>query len=731
MPKELIRVRDRFYILSTSGRIDDRTRVLKQGDTFAVFDRFGDIDSLRQRELGIYHKDTRFLSRLALRLGNQRPSLLSSTIREDNALMAVDLTNFDVRQGDQVVIPRGTIHIFRSKILWEATCYDRLYIHNYGRSKVDLPIVVEFDADYADLFEVRGMERARRGRRGPVQINGNALRFSYEGLDGKLRRTSIVFDPPPAKLLESRAHYEVGLGPGAHATYSFAIKCEPEDNISGSTQAGQPASGFDYDGAAEKVIVTLRSAKADEPEVFTVNEQFNDWLNRSIADLHMMRTETPYGPYPYAGVPWFSTAFGRDGIITALECLWFNPGIARGVLSYLAATQAEKENAIQDAQPGKILHEARGGEMATLGEVPFGHYYGSIDATPLFVMLAGAYHDRTGDLGFIQSIWPHLKRALTWIEKFGDVDGDGFTEYARFSPSGLLNQGWKDSQDAIFHKDGTLAEGPIALCEVQAYVYAAKLAAAGLARNLGDEAFGKDLARQAEMLRQRFEETFWCEELSTYALALDGKKQLCRIRTSNAGHCLFAGIANPERARRVAYTLTNERSFSGWGVRTVAEGEARYNPMSYHNGTVWPHDNALVAAGFARYGLKREAAKILAGLFDASIFFELHRLPELFCGFHRRPGESPTLYPVSCSPQTWASCAVFLLLKTCLGLKINGAERKVTFTDPYLPEFLPELKMKELRVGDATVDLSLARHESDVGINVIRRRGRVGVVVVK
>ncbi len=306
MPKELIRVRDRFYILSTSGRIDDRTRVLKQGDTFAVFDRVGDIDSLRQPELGIYHKDTRFLSRLALRLGNQRPSLLSSTIREDNALMAADLTNFDVRHGDEVVIPRGTIHIFRSKILWEATCYDRLYIHNYGRSKVDLPIVVEFDADYADLFEVRGMERARRGCRGPVRINGNALKFSYEGLDGKLRRTSIIFDPPPAKLLESRAHYEVWLGPGAHAIYSFAIKCEPEDNVPCSTQAGQPASGFDYDGAAEKVIVTLRSAKADEPEVFTVNEQFNDWLNRSIADLHMMRTETPYGPYPYAGVPWFS-----------------------------------------------------------------------------------------------------------------------------------------------------------------------------------------------------------------------------------------------------------------------------------------------------------------------------------------------------------------------------------------------------------------------------------------
>ena len=734
MAEELVKIQEDFYILSTSARIDDRTRVLKHGDMFAVFDRFGDMELSGPAELGVYHQDTRFLSRLVLRLQGLRPLLLSSTIKDDNASLAVDLMNPDLTLPGELVIPRGTVHIGRSKILWDSTCYERLRVHNYGHAAVDLVLSIEFDADFADIFEVRGTRRAKRGQRFQTQVTADTLVLSYEGLDGHLRRTRIKFDPAPLELGGFGAKYQMKLGPRDEATYQCSIICEPDarEEIAIHTEDKPPIERPQrYEEAAVRASMAFDAALAEEPDIFTSNEQFNDWLKRSLVDLHMMRTNTPYGPYPYAGVPWFSTVFGRDGIITALEHLWFNPNVARGVLTYLATTQADHENAEQDAQPGKIIHERRGGEMAVLNEVPFGRYYGSIDATPLFVMLAGAYHDRTGDLGFIQSIWPHLKRALTWIEKFGDVDGDGFTEYARFSPSGLLNQGWKDSQDAIFHKDGTLAEGPIALCEVQAYVYAAKLAAAGLARNLGDEAFGKDLARQAEMLRQRFEETFWCEELSTYALALDGKKQLCRIRTSNAGHCLFAGIANPERARRVAYTLTNERSFSGWGVRTVAEGEARYNPMSYHNGTVWPHDNALVAAGFARYGLKREAAKILAGLFDASIFFELHRLPELFCGFHRRPGESPTLYPVSCSPQTWASCAVFLLLKTCLGLKINGAERKVTFTDPYLPEFLPELKMKELRVGDATVDLSLARHESDVGINVIRRRGRVGVVVVK
>src|SRR6266487_1030744 len=732
MPKELIRVRDRFYILSTSGRIDDRTRVLKQGDTFAVFDRVGDIDSLRQPELGIYHKDTRFLSRLALRLGNQRPSLLSSTIREDNALMAADLTNFDVRHGDEVVIPRGTIHIFRSKILWEATCYDRLYIHNYGRSKVDLPIVVEFDADYADLFEVRGMERARRGCRGPVRINGNALKFSYEGLDGKLRRTSIIFDPPPAKLLESRAHYEVWLGPGAHAIYSFAIKCEPEDNVPCSTQAGQPASGFDYDGAAEKVIVTLRSAKADEPEVFTVNEQFNDWLNRSLADLHMMRTETPYGPYPYAGVPWFSTVFGRDGIITALQCLWFDPSVAGGVLAYLAATQADAHNPKQDAEPGKVIHEIRADEMATLGEVPFKRYYGSIDATPLFIMLAGAYYRRTGDRAFAESIWPNIERALGWIAHYGDSDGDGFVEYARKAKHGLIHQGWKDSHDAVFHRDGAPAEGPIALCEVQGYVYAAKTAASELARIFGDAPRARELSKQAEALRGRFQKAFWCDDISTYALALDGSKQPCRVRTSNAGHCLFAGVATAEHARTVATTLSNETSFSGWGIRTVASSEARYNPMSYHNGSVWPHDNALVAAGFARYGLKESAAMLLAGLLDASLFFDLHRLPELFCGFPRRLGESPTLYPVACNPQAWASGAVFLLLEACLGLSVSAPEQKLVFSKPVLPAFLPKVSIRDLKVGDARVDLLLTRHdEGDVGVNVLRRNGALEVLIFK
>jgi len=725
MAREVIRVRNAFYIRSSSSRIDVRTLVLKQGGTFGVFDRFGDIDTFGTGELGMYYQDTRFLSRLTLKLGKDRPLLLSSTVREDNAVLAVDSTNPDVFRNGETVVPRGTVHIFRSKILWKRTCQERLRIHNYGRAAMDFSFSIEFDADFADIFELRGTMRERRGRRLETKIAQDEVVLAYEGLDARLRRTRIVFEPPPTRLSESAANYQIRLEPGEDASYRWVIACEADADSRGPIK---PC----YQKVVQEAASATESEHARQPLVFTSNEQFNDWLNRSLADLEMMRTETPYGPYPYAGVPWFSTEFGRDGIITALQCMWFDPSLARGVLAYLAATQAETENLEQDAQPGKILHETRAGEMAVLGETPFKRYYGTIDATPLFIMLAGAYYRRTGDRAFVESIWPNVERALSWIDRYGDIDRDGFVEYTRKSKLGLINQGWKDSHDAVFHADGTSAEGPIALCEVQGYVYAAKLAAAELAKLFGNDARARDLSKQAKTLLRRFEESFWCDELSTYALALDGRKKPCRVRTSNAGHCLFAGIASAEHARRVAATLTHETSFSGWGIRTVATSEARYNPMSYHNGSVWPHDNSLIAAGFARYDLKESAAIVLAGLLDASLFFDLHRLPELFCGFPRRPGEAPTLYPVACAPQSWASAAVFLLLQACLGLTVSASERRLTFSKPILPRFLQQVTIRGLKVGDGRADLLLTRHdEGDVGVNVLRREGALDVVVLK
>ena len=730
---EVIRVQDQYYILSTSARVDDRTLVLKHGDAFSLVDRFGDIDAVSRPELGLYFHDTRFLSRMALRLEGARPLLLSSTIKKDNSALTVDLTNADLERDGTVIVPRGTVHIFRSSVLWDAVYYHRLRFHNYGRSPVSLSFVIDLAADYADLFEVRGMRRERRGEALPVEVLGNELVFAYEGLDGRRRRTRIVLDPQPESTIGSRLTFRAELDPGSDATYALSACCEVDDlpgSACASVRAGGRGTPITYDEACGRAAKRL-APREDRPAVVTMNWQFNDWLNRSLADLEMMRTDTIHGPYPYAGVPWFSTAFGRDAIITALECLWFDPGIAKGVLSYLAATQSNEDDPVRDAQPGKILHETRAGEMAALGEVPFACYYGSVDATPLFVVLAGKYYERTGDREFLESLWPHVDRALQWMDRSVDENGDGFVVYARRSEQGLIHQGWKDSQDSVFHSDGTLAEAPIALCEVQGYVYAAKVAASVLARRLGDRARAEALADEAETLRERFEAAFWCEELSTYGMACDGHGQLCRVRTSNPGHCLYSGIVTPDRARRLASTLTEDAMFSGWGVRTVAAGEPRYNPMSYHNGSVWPHDNAIIAAGFARYGHIEEAAKIMTGLFDASLTFDLYRLPELFCGFHRRAGESPTRYPVSCSPQTWASAAVLLLVQAMLGLHVTAPERRVSFSSPYLPPFLSELRIAGLRVGDATVDLLLTRQAMDVGVHVLRREGRVDVVVQK
>ena len=720
--EEIIHGEDEFYILATFSIAEKNRRVLKQGETFAVFDQYGDILCLGNCEQGIFHEGTRYLSRLELRLGKSRPLLLSSTIRETNEVLAVDLTNLDALVDEQIVVPRGALHIFRSKFLWQGVCYERLRIFNYGLMKIKAGFSLRFDADFVDIFEVRGMVREKRGTRLEDKVEESTVILYYEGLDGKIRQTHLGFSPPPDWLSATEAIFELDLEPKQSATFFMTVCC--------TCDAGKYVS-HSYQSAWSDAGEALRGMRAQICKIDTSHEQFNEWLTRSQADLYMMLTKTPQGIYPYAGVPWFSTAFGRDGIITALQMLWLDPAIARGVLAYLAVTQAREINPGQDAEPGKILHETRKGEMAQMGEIPFGRYYGSVDATPLFIILAGAYYERTADQKFIESIWPHIGMALAWIDTYGDVDGDGFVEYHRHKPEGLINQGWKDSHDAVFHADGTLAQGPIALCEVQGYVYDAKCKAADLATVLGHTELADKLRGQAQLIRDRFERTFWCEDLSFYALALDGNKNACRVRTSNAGHCLFSGIASKERARTIAETLLGDGFFSGWGIRTVAESEERYNPMSYHNGSIWPHDNSLIAYGMARYKLNKLIPKIMAALLDATLYMDLHRMPELFCGFVRRQGEGPTLYPVACAPQSWAIGSVFLLLQACLGLSINAPEGQICFSYPFLPDCLNEVEIKNLRVNEASIDLSLRRHVNDVGITVLRREGAVRITIIK
>jgi glycogen debranching enzyme len=714
---DVIRFTDEFYILATASTAEE-AKVLKHGETFAVFDRHGDIQQTGLGEQGIYHEGTRFLSRLVFSLGNLAPFLLSSTLKEDNVLFTVDLTNPDIYLDGTIALHRGDLHISRSKFMWQASCYERLTIVNYGLSPIEVSFSLQFDADFADIFEVRGVKRENKGVRLEDEVHRDRIGLVYRGLDRITRRTRIDFSPAPERLVASEAFYKRVLAPKEQEVVSITCSFESDD---AAPQRKPP------EAALHEAAQVLNRRRAEECQVYTSNHEFNGWLERSAADLHMMFTDTPHGVYPYAGVPWFNTAFGRDGIITALEFLWINPQVANGVLAYLAAHQATETIPERDAEPGKILHEVRKSEMAALGEIPFGCYYGSTDATPLFVMLAGAYCDRTGDLEFIRSIWPQITLALEWTEKYGDADGDGFVESVRRSSRGLVQQGWKDSWDAVSFEDGTLPESPVALAEVQGYVYAARQAGARLAFSLGEFGRARELLAKAESLKQRFNEAFWCEKISSYALALDHQKRPCRVQASNAGHCLFSGIAPEEYARRVAYTLLSDESFSGWGIRTLAASEVRYNPMSYHNGSIWPHDNALIAAGMARYGLKGMANRILAGLFDASLFLDSRRLPELFCGFTRRDGEGPTLYPVACAPQSWAAGSVFLLLQSCLGLSIDATESKIYFTSLMLPDCLDEVHIKNLRVGDSVLDLVVDR--SFQGIGVERRAGDVNIII--
>ncbi len=718
---EIIRWNDQYYILASSSLADGRTEVLKQGETFSVFDRFGDMHQVLPGPQGLYHEGTRFLSCYELSLGTYRPMLLSATIKEDNALFTVDLTNPDLILEGQRPIPRGTLHICRTRFLWQGTCHERIRVQNYGSTNFPLALTIALDADFADLFEARGRQRVHRGHRLETEQSKEWLVLGYKGLDEVVRRTRIRCSPAPKRLTSEGLLLESRIPPHAEKTWELTIGCEIKKRRSRTL--------LSYRRAQQEADRALQEAKAQDAHVYTANEQFNHWLNRSIADLHMLVSETPQGRYPYAGVPWFSVPFGRDGIITALQMLWVNPDLARGVLGYLASTQATEVRPDQDAEVGKILHETRQGEMAALGEIPFGRYYGSVDSTPLFVVLAGAYYERSGDRDFLKALWPHVQRALQWIDQYGDPLGTGFVTYQRHSNDGLVHQGWKDSHDAIFHADGAAAQGPIALCEVQAYVYCAKQAAAELARVLGDGDQTERLLKEADALRERFERVFWCEEIDSYALALDGRGRPCRVRASNAGHCLYSGIAGQERGLRAARALLNEECFSGWGIRTIATSEARYNPMSYHNGSVWPHDNAIIAAGMARYGYKQGAMKILTGMFDASLFLDIHRMPELFCGFSRRPGESPTLYPTACSPQAWAAGASFQLLQACLGLQIDGLRRLVSFVRPMLPPFLERVEIRNLSVGTARLDLVLDRHENEVALRAVRRTGEVEVVL--
>lgn len=668
---------------------------LKNDEEFLVADALGDINGLGD---GLFLDDTRLLSCFRFRIGATTPSLLSSGVSQDNVFFRANLTNRPLPELGGRLTPEGVIHVERARFLWEGRLFERLTFTNYGAQKVPAPLRFEFAADFADIFEVRGHRRPARGRVLPPQITEDAVTLGYEGLDGVTRACVLSFSLRPDRLEEDLAEFTLELT--EHARLRLYLEIGPD-------RASAPGRER-FRAAAAHARVAMRCKRRRGASLQCPGRPFHAWIEKARADLALLTTELPTGPYPFAGIPWFSTPFGRDGIITALQLLWLDPSLARGVLQFLAVHQARETSAFDDAEPGKMMHETRNGEMSALGEVPFRQYYGGVDTTPLFVMLAGAYALRTADMAFIDGLWPALEAAMGWIDGPGDSNRDGFVDYAAARATGLANQGWKDSVDSVFHADGSLAEGPIALVEVQGYVYAALRAMAALAERRGDRDAARQWRQRARQLRTAVEKSFWLPDIEFYALALDGAGEPCRVRTSNAGQLLYSELPSPHRAARVTEQLLSASFDDGWGIRTLAQDQLRYNPMSYHNGSVWPHDTALCAAGMACYGHRDAAAHLLSELHRVAMYFGV-RLPELYCGFGRKPGEPPVGYPVACLPQAWSSGALFMMLQACLGITIDGGARTVHIDRPQLPREVDRLIVGGLGIDDTRVDLAFDR----------------------
>jgi glycogen debranching enzyme len=628
----------------------------------------------------------------------------------------VDLTNPDIVQDERLVVPGRAIRIARRVMLFRRQLYQRILIESFDRQPHELGLVWSFGSDFSDLFEVRGQSRARRGALLTPFVDKHTVVLSYRGLDGITRSAQLEFDPPPARLEPGMVEHVLSLAPHARTEITVLV----------TAITGEPlAPSLDWTTARGQRRRTVEAFDRDTALVRTDHELFNRWCARSRHDVRLLLTDTPEGVVPYAGIPWYVTPFGRDALITALQTLAFEPYITRGTLRFLAAHQATTDDVFTDAEPGKILHELRRGEMANCREIPFIPYYGTADATPLFVMLLAEYVRWTGDLDFAAELWPAVERALGWMAAFPQ----GFIAYRRRSPLGLDNQGWKDAHDAVMHAGGEIATPPVALVEVQGYQYAALLGAADVAEAMGHVARTAVLRERAEAVRTRFESAFWMPEEAFYALALDGQGQACRVISSNPGHCLWTGIADESRGGAVARRLMADDMFTGWGLRTLSTRERLYNPMSYHNGSVWPHDTTLAALGLRAYGHVDSFLTLATGLFQAVLHFEDVRMPELFCGFPRVEDRGPTRYPVACSPQAWAAGSVFHLVRGMLGLTPHALENHVTLNRPQLPSWLKWIEIHGLRLGRSRIDLRVSQGREHAAVELLAREGDAEVVV--
>jgi glycogen debranching enzyme len=730
----VLQVGSAFYVLASSLASRRTTRVLADGHSFAIFDAGGDIIESPLEALGLFHRDTRYLSRFELRIEGAMPYFLNSFLSDDKTQLRVNLTNPDLGDhGGTIDLPRNSLQLQRSWALGPATLSHRLVVRNYTRAPVSLELAFRFGVDFADLFEVRGVKRPHHGETLSPERRKDRIKFLYRGLDQAMRFSELCFNRTPTLLDAERAAYSLKLKAESDITLELRIECgnlgDPASAPPRSMVRAPRNSPVSFDRALQARRAQVAHSEDGWAKVTAGNELMNSLLRHSERDLMSIMSHDAGGTYIMAGIPWFATLFGRDSIITALSVLPFSPGVAAGTLRTLARFQGTAVNAARDEQPGKIVHEMRYGEMAVLHEIPFGRYYGSVDSTPLFLWLFGRYVAATGDLKLAAELWPHVERALEWVDQSGDADGDGYVEYMRETPRGLANQGWKDSFDSISHADGSLARPPIALCEVQGYLYAAYTTIAEAAARMNRNAVASRLSDHAKALKAAFVRDFWLDDEGMVALALDGDKKPCRVMTSNAAHCLATGLLDRDQSAALATRLMANDMFSGWGVRTLSTTARRYNPMSYHNGSVWPHDNAIAALGLARIPGRDGALRIMRGMFDSAIELHAGSLPELFCGFTREPRLGPVPYPVACHPQAWAAASVMMMLQAILGLRVDGFEGRLVIDSPVLPDGIATLSIEGMPVGTGSASFIVRGSSKSATVEITEKRGPVSIEV--
>jgi glycogen debranching enzyme len=692
-------------------------RVIKENDVFLLTDEKGNIPPNHPYGPGLYMKDTRYLSKFDIRINGEEPILLSSNA-DENYMATILLTNPHMEEEGNLILWRESIELERKRFIYNDVCYEMLKVKNYYPKPVSFQISVHVDVDFIDMFIIRGFQTGDVGKRTGQQILDQGLRFNYEGADDVKRSTLIKWDTPASKVKETGDIY-----------FDFHLE-HGEEQIVSLTIAGVIDNQVPVLSDASDALQALKASYHEWDQIITKIETdykpLQNLVYRGISDLRVLLTDLGYGKFPVAGLPWFAVPFGRDSLIAALQMLPFNPEVAKGTLKTMAAYQGTQVDPWRDEQPGKIMHEIRFGELANTNQIPFTPYYGTIDATPLFLVLLTEYVKWTGDLDLFHELEGNIQASIDWINKYGDRDGDLLVEYHQESTKGIANQGWKDSGDSIVHRNGDYGESPIALSEVQGYVYQGKVGVAEIYESIGNAIEANKLRDEAANLKQKFEQAFWMEEHSFYALALDKEKDQVGTITSNPGHVLFSEMLEEERAKLVADVLVSDKMFSGYGIRTMGEGEAGYNPMSYHDGSIWPHDNSMILLGMSKTKQTNQALTVIQGLINSASSFEYDRLPELFCGYSSQLGKA-VKYPVACSPQAWAAGTPLVFIQSLLGLFPNSLEKKVCLSPSLLPE-MNTLRVKGLKIGEGLLDVTVQK--TDEGIKVMIDRNTTGFEII-